>query len=292
MSDRSAGGIDPIVKRLREIGKESPELEEAALAYEAVLPLLRDTDLKVAPVGLTSGQARGKMEEGLHLLHGIGLEIDLHKARELMLLLAGALDKCVKNPHVRNVTMALKKDILDVDVLLSETAAGQRESIDAVAEGLGIDPNLLWTLSSFSLRPALQAVRIQLSPLVEGVAWNKGTCYVCGAGALLAELQGNNQVKHLRCGQCGADWHARRLQCTRCGNEDHRTLGYLSPAKKEATMRAEVCEKCRVYLKVIVSFSPSPAEMLSVEDLATVQLDYMAQGRGYASAAMRSSCRV
>lgn len=52
-------------------------------------------------------------------------------------------------------------------------------------------------------------------------------------------------------------------------------------------MRIEVCEKCCGYLKVVVSFSPLPPEMLFVEDLATVQLDYIAQWRGYASSVQR-----
>ena len=47
-------------------------------------------------------------------------------------------------------------------------------------------------------------------------------------------------------------------------------------------MRVEVCDKCNGYLKVVFSFAPTPPEMLPVEDLATLHLDYIAQGRGYA----------
>jgi len=47
-------------------------------------------------------------------------------------------------------------------------------------------------------------------------------------------------------------------------------------------MRVEVCDKCNGYLKVVSSFAPSPPEMLPVEDLATLHLDYIAQERGYA----------
>lgn len=157
------------------------------------------------------------------------------------------------------------------------------QSVVSFADGLGLDPDLLRTLARFCLRPVFNEARKQLEPLVEGVAWGRGICYVCGAGASLAELQGNNQIKHLRCGQCGADWSIRRLQCARCNNEDHRTLGYLSTEKNEKTSRIEVCEKCRGYVKVITSFSPLPVEMLPVEDLATLQFDYIAQGRGYSS---------
>jgi formate dehydrogenase maturation protein FdhE len=42
-----------------------------------------------------------------------------------------------------------------------------------------------------------------------------------------------------------------------------------------------MCDNCHGYLKVITSFGPTPPEMLIVEDLATLHLDYIAQERGY-----------
>jgi formate dehydrogenase maturation protein FdhE len=46
-------------------------------------------------------------------------------------------------------------------------------------------------------------------------------------------------------------------------------------------MRVEVCDACKGYVKVIASFSPMPVEMITIEDLATVHLDALAQGQGY-----------
>jgi FdhE protein len=104
---------------------------------------------------------------------------------------------------------------------------------------------------------------------------------MCGAAATLAELQENDQVKHLRCGSCGADWEVRRLQCIYCGNEDHRTLPHLFEEKDLERIQLEACDKCKGYLKVIASFRPALVEMLAVEDLATLHLDYIATARGY-----------
>ncbi len=161
-------------------------------------------------------------------------------------------------------------------------AADERGPVKAAAQDLGLDPDLLWTLAQNALKPALRAWRKQLTPLASGVPWNKGACFVCGGGATLAELQENDQVKHLRCGSCGADWQVRRLQCAYCGNEDHTMQGYLYSEGQRDKMRVEVCDKCKGYLKVIAAFTPTPPEMLPVEDLATLHLDFIAQGRGYA----------
>ena len=46
-------------------------------------------------------------------------------------------------------------------------------------------------------------------------------------------------------------------------------------------MRVEVCDQCKGYLKVIVSFTPTPTNHLLIEDLATLHMDYIAQARGY-----------
>jgi FdhE protein len=138
------------------------------------------------------------------------------------------------------------------------------------------------TLAQNALKPSLRAWCRQLTPLAKGIPWNKAACFVCGASATLAEFQDNNQVKHLRCGSCGADWLFRRLQCPHCGNEDYKTQRYLYAEKNHEKMRVEACDTCKGYLKVISSFTPTPPEMIPVEDLATLHLDYIAQEHDYA----------
>ena len=140
---------------------------------------------------------------------------------------------------------------------------------------------LLWMLAQYALKPALHAWRRQLAPLAEGIEWEEGYCFICGAEATLGELRENGQVMYLRCGQCGADWPFRRLRCIYCGNEDNGTLSCLYSEDQREKMRVEACDRCRGYLKVITSFSPTPPEMLPVEDIATLHLDYIAQERGY-----------
>jgi len=280
--------------------QDSPDLKAAAQLYETILLLLRDADLQTAPVSLTPDQARAKMEMGLPLLHDLDLELDIEAIRELMLELSRAIETTDRKnqPHkrrllwlqeahkpdsdARRVRLALEDMRLDISALLPHIAAGESGPVTFVAQSLQLNPHLVWTLAQNALRPALHAWRRQLTPLAAGIQWQKGYCFICGTVAMLGELQGNNQVKHLRCGQCGADWLFSRLQCMYCGNEDHRTSSYLHTQGMREKMRLEVCDKCKGYLKVIAAFTPTPPEMLQVEDLATLHLDYIAQERGYA----------
>ena len=289
---------DAIVKRLRALAQKSPDFNDAAQAYEAILPILRDADLPVAPLSLAPEEARAKMEAGLPLLHGLDLELDVKAVHELMLKLARAVEtmKRKSRPHkllpwlkasgtsetaATRIRLALEEGRLDISALLPHVTAGESHQAGSLAQGLQLDAGLLWTLAQNAVKPALRAWCRQTAPLSNGIPWNKGSCFVCGAVATLGELQENDQAKHLRCGSCGADWKYPRLQCMYCGNNDHRTQRYLYEEGEGDRMRVEVCDDCRGYVKVISAFSPTPLEMLVIEDLATIHLDYAAESRGY-----------
>lgn len=297
--------VDTLVQRLHAVARDSPDLKEAAAIYEAVLPLLRDADLSVSAVQLTTNQARAKMESGIPLLQGLDLELDAAAVRDLMIRLARAIEavgsknglharrlpwtrsSTSANDSARRLWLALERTRLDIATLLPEIASGKDESLVAQANTLRLDAELTKALAQNALKPALRAWCTQLAPLVEGALWSKGFCYVCGAAALLGELQGNDQEKHLRCGSCGADWKFSRFQCMYCGNEDHDTQQQLFEETRREQQRVEACDVCKGYLKVIAAFAPTPSEMLPLEDFATLHLDYIAQERGYSRRTIR-----
>ena len=290
---------DPLTQRLRRLAQTSPALASTARMYETVLPLLRDADLDVAPIKFTPRQIQEKLQRGIPLLIDVDLDIDVASARELMLKLADAMAGSGKKsagfpfrlPWTRpaaddhaeaiKIRTAVEENTLDAGHLLSLIAAGEHGAVSAAAAERGLDAGLVLALARNTLKPALRTWYRQLVPLAKEVAWQSAVCFVCGAPALLAELQGNEQTRHLRCGMCGSDWQVRRLQCVHCGNEDHRTLQNFMKDGEEDRMRVEACDNCRGYIKVIASFSPTPLEEIAVADLETLHLDYAAQGLGY-----------
>ncbi len=287
------GTIDPLIQRLRIVAQTMPAIVSTARRYERILPLLRDADLHAAPILLTPDQTQEKLRQGIPLLFDRELDIDVDSAHELMIKLADAEKRAfplllpwikhAPDDHAESLKIktALKKNTLNAGYVLSLTAAGKHDAVAAEAVAQDLDPGLLLALAQYALVPALRTWCRQLSPQAAGVSWHKDICFVCGAPATLAELQGNDQAKHLRCGACGADWQIRRLECAQCGNEDHKTQHYLYAEGQRDIRRVEVCDICKGYLKVIASFSPTPAEMILVEDLATVHLDALAQEQGY-----------
>jgi FdhE protein len=221
------------------------------------------------------------LAEGEFLLRGATLVFDHSGARELMIRLARSLE-AVGLVAMSPIRSALEEDRLAPEELLGHVSGGDYPSLAARAEEQALDPPLLWTLAQSALKPTLQAWCGELAPLVHTAGeWEKACCFICGAPASLGELQGNGQARHLRCGQCGADWLIRRLQCVYCGNEDASLLGILSPEGRRENVRVDVCDKCHGYLKVVTRFAPSSPEELAVEDLSTLFLDCLAQDRGY-----------
>ncbi len=282
---------DPLIHQLRALAQSSPDLKQAARVYESILPLLRDADLHVTSIAMTQGEARAKLERGAPLLRDENLTLDEQAARALMIQLARAFESLrtsdERTAAARQIRLALEQGKLEMNALLPHVIAGDSAHIASLAERLQLDPGLLWTLAQNSVKPALRDWAKQLSPLVHDFKWSKGYCFICGTAASLGEFQGNDSAKHLRCGLCGADWSFNRLQCMYCGNDNHNTLGYLYPEEQREKLRVQVCENCKGYLKIFNAFDPTPAEMLAVEDLATLHLDFIAQKHGYARVAVK-----
>lgn len=233
---------DPLRARLRSLAAGAPELAGAAVVYEAVLPLVRDADLRAAPLSLTRDAAEEALSGGSPLLRSPLPGYDAGAAARLLSDLAAAL-----------------------------AAAGGPSS-----------PEPGETLSKYAMRPAFRrwgADAMILFP--EGPRWDRGTCWVCGDPALLAELRGSAQARHLRCGRCAASWGYPRLACVHCGTGKPTPQGVLLPEGRAGTLRVETCDACRGYIKTIVTHDPVPPDLLAVLDLETLPLDFLARARGY-----------
>ena len=235
---------DPLRARLRSLAAGAPELADAVAVYREVLPRVRDAGYRVEPLAVTRDAAEARLGRGEPLLSEPLPEFDAPAAARLLSDLEAAL-----------------------------AARGTAGSAPA---------GFLRALSGYSLRPAFRrwgADAMAIFP--DGPRWEKGECWVCGDPALLAELRGPVQARHLRCGRCAASWGYPRLSCVHCGNEDPARRAVLLPEGGPGTSRIETCDDCCGYLKTIVTHDPIPADLLSVVDLETVPLDLFIRARGY-----------
>jgi FdhE protein len=272
---------DPLVHRLHEIADQAPYLARISRLYSAILPLLREAGPGEVSAFMSQDAVRKKLAQGQYLLQDLDMEIDFPVVEGLFVLLAGAAQKAGENVSAAKVRTLLDEHREDLGAVLQDVLTGREKLLTNAAERLSMDGDIVRILALNALKPYLRAWGRRLAPLSTGIPWSRGTCLVCGALPVFGELQGNGQALHLRCGLCGADWEYQRLSCVHCGNDDHRSREHLFPEGRHDTKHIEACTNCKSYIKVIAAFSPTTADELPVEDLATVHLDAAARERGY-----------
>jgi hypothetical protein len=179
------------------------------------------------------------------------------------------------------IRRAVERNELDLASVWEALATGDRRRIEAIASDHRLDADLLRLLVENSLKSALRVWSRNLTGQVDLGDWQRGQCPMCGSVPIFSEIRGKEGERRLRCGMCGADWHYPRLQCAFCGNQDHKTLGTLSVEGEEEKYWVQICHKCRGYLKVVVTFDPTPVDQLAIEDLATLHLDLIAAEHEY-----------
>lgn len=112
-------------------------------------------------------------------------------------------------------------------------------------------------------------------------------CPVCATRPVMSVVRmGGTQanLRYLVCALCATEWHMVRIKCSSC--ELDKGLKYLmidlgDGRLNDAAMRAEACDECRSYLKVIYQEKDPPAEP-NADDLATFALDVLVDEQGYA----------
>jgi FdhE protein len=111
-------------------------------------------------------------------------------------------------------------------------------------------------------------------------------CPVCASRPVASVVRiepARANLRYLVCSLCSTEWHMVRVKCSSC--EEDKGVGYLSLAQASdaarASVRAEVCDACRAYLKIMYQ-EHDPQLDPTADDLATLALDVLVDERGYA----------
>lgn len=127
----------------------------------------------------------------------------------------------------------------------------------------------------------------QVKPLeVPGLCPLCGTLPVASVVCAHAPYQG---YRYLHCALCASEWHMVRVQCSSCGASG-KNIGYHSlkstsgdknpRADGADVVRAETCEQCRGYRKIIYQEHDTGADPVA-DDLASLALDLLLGEQGY-----------
>lgn len=103
-------------------------------------------------------------------------------------------------------------------------------------------------------------------------------CPVCGSPPVAGVVLGDDRSRHLACALCATRWHLPRVQCAACHATD--AISYLAIEATAAGVKAEACDRCRAYVKLLDLQEVPGAEPVA-DDAATIVLDLLMGERGY-----------
>ncbi|MCP8316688.1 MAG: formate dehydrogenase accessory protein FdhE [archaeon] len=166
-----------------------------------------------------------------------------------------------------------KTSILDS---ISATLKGDAEYFERYGERLGVNPALILFIVSALIQPCLEEIAKKIdSSFFE--KWWQALCPVCGRRPMTARLK--SRKRYLICSLCGAEYLADLFLCVNCGNIDPATLKFLA-LEGYPEFRVDFCEKCKHYLKVIDEDKLKRPIPKGLEDVITIDLDFMAKNAG------------
>ncbi|HEX7915607.1 formate dehydrogenase accessory protein FdhE [Rudaea sp.] len=120
-----------------------------------------------------------------------------------------------------------------------------------------------------------------------------GLCPLCGSlpvASVVATRAPYQGYRYLHCALCACEWHMVRVQCSQCGASGkdiaYRSLTGIAEsdtAADAAAVRAETCEHCHSYRKILYQ-EKDPAVEPVADDLASIALDLLLAEQGYARA--------
>jgi FdhE protein len=154
----------------------------------------------------------------------------------------------------------------DLDGLAERLLAGRPGRLDVpLAPFAGAALQVVFTGLAAAL-PAASIARVE-----EG-------CPVCGASPVVGVVLGDDKLRYLCCGLCATAWHHTRVQCVLCSSG--QALSYLAVEGDPGPARAEACDGCQAYLKLLDMERAPQLEPLC-DDLASLALDLLVGERGY-----------
>lgn len=188
-----------------------------------------------------------------------------------------------------------------LDALIRVLKHGASEPVLGVLERLEHSPNLQREMMATELLcqdfkhvpadkapfiwAALSLYWAQMAAQLRGVGRadygeNRLFCPVCGSVPVSAVIAfgAHSGLRYLHCNLCESEWHVVRAKCSNCDAMEHVNL--WSIGDEQATVKAEACDDCNAYLKVIYQDKDPQADAVA-DDLATLLLDDRLEDKGF-----------
>ncbi|QBF27357.1 formate dehydrogenase accessory protein FdhE [Pseudomonas tructae] len=181
------------------------------------------------------------------------------------------------NPTVRSTLDTLRGySAAQLEVLASALLAADYEQVDS---GQAL---FLWSALALYFTQLANALPASARA---GLGEQRQHCPVCASAPVASVIMTGAQagLRYLHCGLCESRWHMVRVKCSNC--EATGALDYWSLERQDAPIKAESCNDCHSYLKVLYPEKDRDQDVLA-DDLASLALDAEVEREGYGRSAV------
>ncbi len=136
---------------------------------------------------------------------------------------------------------------------------------DALAE-------YVFTAAALQVHFARLAARLPAESLIPV---SVGVCPACGARpgvSVISGWYGAEGVRYAACSLCSTLWNEVRVKCLGCGSTEG--IGYQEVEGQAGTIKAETCDACEGYLKVLYQEKDTALDPVA-DDVASLGLDQL-----------------
>jgi len=136
----------------------------------------------------------------------------------------------------------------------------------------------VYVAAALQVHFARLAARLDPSALVPV---GDGNCPACGGAPVASAIvgwHGAHGTRFCTCSLCATQWHVVRIKCVLC--DSTKGITYQELDGRPDTVKAETCESCRGYLKILHQQKDPKLDPVA-DDVATLGLDILLRESGY-----------
>lgn len=283
MSGHDSLPAEQVQKAAASLKAMLPEYRELLSFYQQLFTAREKNRLQISlePVKIAPEVLNLKRRERLPLVEVTEFVFDATAGRELLTEICNIIQASDNDMAASAARIAAAADRdLEIDALFRHLLSGDDAVFQDIAGRLGCDKRALAFVAYNSLQPSLAVCAEQLSTYLKDRAdWNSGNCPVCGSPAAIGVLNADGG-RLLCCSFCWHQWPLPRVHCPFCGNTDGKKLHYLY-SETEKALRANCCDACRKYIKVVDAREADRVVYPPLEQVASLHMDIKAREAGF-----------
>ena len=237
-----------------------------------------------ALVCLNENEVKEKLKKSIPILSWDNIPVTEMLLDELFIALCNILIKHenADKQELENLIKLQSSGDLNLIRMIEKFYHQDSSYFASLSEDLKINAEILLFISLQLAKPFFESMAEKMPDKYFDEQWLKNYCPVCGSQAQISTLAKEDGKRTLYCMMCGSHWRSMLFQCSFCG--DNQVSGMKFLAEDAGPYQIDFCSQCKRYIKTFDErkISSTKKEFIpSVEDIATMYLDVLAEKEGY-----------